>query len=57
MKGKSDDDEANQPMIGFYDETDTDARPSDEFLTSGFNTPRVSQETLESCERRSGELV
>jgi hypothetical protein len=32
-------------MIGFYDE---DARPSAEFQTSGFNTPRMSQETLES---------
>jgi hypothetical protein len=32
-------------MIGFYDE---ETRPSAEFQTSGFNTPRVSQETLES---------
>ena len=46
-------DEAHQPMIGFYDE---DTRPSDEFQTSGFNTPRVSQETLESeCGKGDGD--
>jgi hypothetical protein len=53
VKGKGGDD-ARQPMIGFYDE---DARPSVEFQTSGFNTPRVSQETLESEGGKSCELV
>lgn len=48
-------DDGRQPMIGFHDE---DTRPSAEFLTSGFNTPRVSQETLESSDRHSiGDLV
>jgi len=43
-----------QPILKFYDET---TRPSSEFMTSGCNTPRMSQETLGSEGRRSGDLV
>lgn len=43
-----------RPILKFYDDT---ARPSSEFMTSGCNTPRMSQETLGSEVRGSGELV
>ena len=43
-----------QPTIRFYDE---DESPPSEFHTSGFNTPRASQETLGSSERQSEDLV
>jgi len=35
---------------------DGDARESSEFQTSGFNTPRQSEETLRSEARVSGEV-
>jgi hypothetical protein len=44
-----------QPILKFYDETT--ARPSSEFMTSGCNTPRMSQETLESERRGDWNLV
>lgn len=43
-----------QPILKFYDEA---ARPSSEFMTSGCNTPRMSEETLGSVGRLSGDLV
>lgn len=43
-----------QPILKFYDEA---ARPSSEFMTSGCNTPRMSEETLGSERRVSGDLV
>jgi hypothetical protein len=43
-----------QPILKFYDEA---ARPSSEFMTSGCNTPRMSQETLDSERRGGGDLV
>jgi hypothetical protein len=43
-----------QPILKFYDEA---ARPSSEFMTSGCNTPRMSEETLGSEGRVSGDLV
>ena len=46
-----DDGMAGQPILKFYDET---ARPSSEFMTSGCNTPRMSEETLGS---EGGQLV
>jgi len=42
-----------QPFMHAYD---GDARESSEFQTSGFNTPRQSEETLRSEARVSGEV-
>lgn len=52
--GQKDYDDIRQPGLRFYDE---DTRPSSEFQTSGFNTPRVSEETLEIEVRQSEDLV
>jgi hypothetical protein len=52
--GDGGNDTAEQPILRFYDEQ---ARPSSEFQTSGCNTPRMSQETLGSSTRFSGDLV
>ena len=43
-----------QPILKFYDEA---ARPSSEFMTSGWNTPRMIEETLGSEGRDGGDLV
>jgi len=48
--GRRDDGVNGQPILKFYDEA---ARPSSEFMTSGCNTPRMSEETLGS----DGDLV
>lgn len=52
-QGKNDA-EVNQPILRFYDEQ---ARPSSDYQTSGCNSPRMSQETLEGSQRQSGDLV
>lgn len=44
-----------QPTLKFYD--GTMARPSSEFVTGGCNMPRMSEETLGSEGRFSGDLV
>jgi hypothetical protein len=51
---RKDDGGAHEPIMSFYDDHE---RPSSEFQTSGFNTPRVSQDTLDSSVRQSGDLV
>lgn len=45
---------AAQPILTFYDEA---TRPSSEFMTSGCNTPRMSEETLGSEGRGGGDSV
>jgi hypothetical protein len=47
------DKDTSQVSAHFYDD---DARMS-EFQTSGFNTPRQSEETLASSTRTSGDLL
>ena len=51
---RKDDGVNGRQILKFYDEA---LRPSSEFMTSGCNTPRMSQETLGSEVRCSGELV
>jgi len=52
--GRRDDGVDGQPILKFYDEA---ARPSSEFMTSGCNTPRLSEETLGSEGVGGGDLV
>jgi hypothetical protein len=54
LAGRKGDNGAREPIMSFYND---DERPSSEFQTSGFNTPRVSQDTLNSSVRQSGDLV
>jgi len=54
---QSDDKDTVQPRTHFYDDDGDDARVSSEFQTSGFNTPRQSQETLASSTKTSGDLL
>lgn len=52
--GERDDGVNGQPILKLYNEA---ARPSSEFMTSGCNTPRMSEETLGSEGRGGGDLV
>jgi hypothetical protein len=54
LAGRKGDNGVREPIMGFYNDH---GRPSSEFQTSGFNTPRVSQDTLNSSVRQSGDLV